>query len=85
LSQKAYSRLLGFGEVTIHRYELGSIQEKAQDLIIRQTEDPEFIKQLYEKNPKVVRLREKSLFEKRLADLLQEKRRYVSSFVFPFS
>ncbi|QPM68153.1 type II TA system antitoxin MqsA family protein [Atribacter laminatus] len=39
LSQKAFSRLLGFGEVTIHRYELGSIQEKTHDLLIRQAED----------------------------------------------
>ena len=54
LSQKAFSQLLGFGEVTIHRYELGSIQEKTHDIIICQAEDVDYIKQRYENNPKVV-------------------------------
>lgn len=73
LSQKAFSRLLGFGEVTIHRYELGSIQEKTHDLLIRQAEDVNFMKLRYEENPKAVRSHEKRAFEKRLADLLQIK------------
>ena len=78
LSQKAFSRLLGFGEVTIHRYEMGSIQEKAQDLLIRQAADPEFMQRRYEENPDAVSSREKGVFEKRLTDLLQEWKQSVS-------
>jgi putative zinc finger/helix-turn-helix YgiT family protein len=84
LSQKAFSRLLGFGEVTIHRYELGSIQEKAQDLIIRQAVDPQFVQRRYEENPGAVNVREKSVFEKRLTDLLQGQTQHPSLPVFPF-
>ena len=79
LSQKAFSRLLGFGEVTIHRYELGSIQEKTHDLLIRQAEDADFIHRRYEENPKAVRSREKRSFEKRLADLLWKKQMNILS------
>lgn len=84
LSQKAFSRLLGFGEVTIHRYELGSIQEKTHDLLIRQAEEVDFIKQRYEENPKAVRSREKKAFEKRLTDLFQKKRPNVLSLEISF-
>jgi putative zinc finger/helix-turn-helix YgiT family protein len=79
LSQKAFSRLLGFGEVTIHRYELGSIQEKNHDLLIRQAEDADFIHRRYEENPKAVRSHEKKSFKKRLADLLQMRQPDVLS------
>ena len=79
LSQKAFSRLIGFGEVTIHRYELGSIQEKTHDLLIRQAEDADFIHRRYEENPKAVKSHEKKAFEKRLADLLPKKQPNVLS------
>ena len=41
LSQKEFAILLGFGEVTITRYESKTIQEKAHDEIIRKAKSPE--------------------------------------------
>lgn len=41
LNQRNFSLLLGFGEVTITRYESKSIQEKAHDIIIRNASNPE--------------------------------------------
>ena len=42
LNQRNFSLLLGFGEVTITRYESKSIQEKAHDTIIRNALDPKW-------------------------------------------
>ncbi len=40
LNQRNFSLLLGFGEVTITRYESKSIQDKAHDAVIRSATDP---------------------------------------------
>lgn len=40
LSQRSLARLLGWGLVTIQRYEQGALQERAHDQILRQLEDP---------------------------------------------
>ena len=40
LNQRNFSLLLGFGEITITRYESKKIQEKAQDIVIRSAADP---------------------------------------------
>ncbi|MCX7667742.1 MAG: type II toxin-antitoxin system MqsA family antitoxin, partial [Atribacterota bacterium] len=60
LSQKSFSRLLGFGEVTIHRYESGSIQDKAHDMIIRKAESPAFMKECYERLEILLQEKEKA-------------------------
>lgn len=72
LTQKSFSRLLGFGEVTIHRYESGSIQDKAHDTVIRNAQNPRFIQELYQKNPQAVSARERKILEKKLETLLSE-------------
>ena len=41
MSQKVFSLLLGLGEITIHRFENGSIQSEAIDSIIRLSSDPD--------------------------------------------
>jgi len=49
LNQRNFSLLLGFGEITITRYESKSIQEKTHDLIIRSASNPElFLKYVKE-------------------------------------
>lgn len=73
LSQKSFSRLLGFGEITIHRYESGSIQDKAHDTIIRNAENPAFMKECYERNPQAVSRGEKKAFEEALKRFLEEE------------
>ena len=41
LSQRTMSRLLGWGDVTLHRYENGAIQEKSYDNWLRLLKQPE--------------------------------------------
>ena len=50
LSQRALSRLLGWGEVTVHRYENGAVQDKAHDTTLRLLEDPANMRRLLETN-----------------------------------
>lgn len=50
LSQRDYSIALGFGEVTITRYETKTVQEKAHDKVIRQSKNPELFLGLLEDN-----------------------------------
>lgn len=50
LNQRNFALLLGFGEVTITRYESKSIQEKAHDDIIRKASDPNTFLEYVEKN-----------------------------------
>jgi len=41
LSQRAFSRLLGFGAVTVHRYESGALPDHAHSNVIKLMQDPE--------------------------------------------
>lgn len=50
LSQKEFAILLGFGEITITRYESKTVQEKAHDEIIRKAKDAEEFYKLALKN-----------------------------------
>jgi len=40
LSQRAFSLVLGWGEITVHRYEAGSVQDAAHDAQLRMAADP---------------------------------------------
>ena len=47
LSQRDFAVALGFGEVTITRYESKTVQDRIQDIVIRQSKNPnEFLKYL---------------------------------------
>ncbi len=46
LGQKAFARLLGWGDVTLARYETGSLQSKSHDTALRLAEDPEHVREL---------------------------------------
>lgn len=50
LTQTAFSKLLGFGEKTIARYENGALQERAQDNLIRLMDDVYIFKKLWFNN-----------------------------------
>ena len=72
LSQRALARLLGWGEITIHRYENGAIQDNAHDKLLRLIEDPQNMQKFFEANrdklPSYLALR----LEKRIASFMQE-------------
>ena len=50
LGQKAFARLLGWGDVTLSRYETGSLQSKSHDATLRAAEDPRYVRRMYQLN-----------------------------------
>ena len=72
LSQRALSRLLGWGEITIHRYEGGAIQDNAHDSTLRLIEDPRNTQKIFEANRGKLPSYRAARLEKMIADFLQE-------------
>ena len=72
LSQRALSRLLGWGEITIHRYENGAIQDNVHDSLLRLIQKPENMQNLFEGNRNKLPPYVASRLEKRIASFLQE-------------
>ncbi|WP_044640820.1 type II TA system antitoxin MqsA family protein [Risungbinella massiliensis] len=54
LNQREFSRLLGFGEITISRYERGSLPTPAQNHIIKESANPAKMRELLELNSQKV-------------------------------
>lgn len=50
LSQSAFSHLLGFGAITLHRYESGSIPTTSHSQLIRMCSDPAHMRRLLDAN-----------------------------------
>lgn len=50
MNQKEFARAIGLGEITIHRYENGSIQTESVDSIIRLSENPDIMYNFLIKN-----------------------------------
>jgi len=48
LSSKPFSKLLGWGELTIYKYEKGALQDDAHDEVLKFINDPENMKMIYE-------------------------------------
>jgi putative zinc finger/helix-turn-helix YgiT family protein len=72
LSQRALARLLGWGEITIHRYESGAIQDKVHDSTLCLIEDPQNMKKLFEANRSKLTSYVAARLEERIAGFLQE-------------
>ena len=72
LSQRALSRLLDWGEITVHRYENGAIQDNVHNNFLRFVEDPQNMRKLFEANRNKLPSYTAARFEKRMANLLQE-------------
>lgn len=54
LSQRALADLLGCGEITIHRYENGGIQDKVHNELLMLISKPENMSEIYEKNKHIL-------------------------------
>lgn len=50
LGQRAFSRLLGWGEITLHRYEHGALQDDSHNNELVLLRDPKTFKVLFERN-----------------------------------
>lgn len=73
LGQRAFSLLLGWGEITLHRYESGSIQDSAHDAQMRMAENPENIRILIEANGDRLTPRQYATVSRRLEDALGQE------------
>lgn len=74
LSQRQLARLLGWGLVTVQRYEKGALQDAAHDLLLRQLEDPEFILRLAASPRADLSVRERGEIQARISQELGESR-----------
>jgi putative zinc finger/helix-turn-helix YgiT family protein len=54
LSQTDFSLLLGFGQITVHRYETGALQDQAHNIILEFIKQPMNFYILYKKNIKLL-------------------------------
>ncbi|MCX6646229.1 MAG: helix-turn-helix domain-containing protein [bacterium] len=68
LTQRSLAALLGWGEITIHRYEKGSIPDEAHNLILKFIEDPVNMQRLFDEhkdrlNPRALKKLEAKLNE----------------------
>lgn len=75
LGQKSFSRLLGFGEITIHLYEKGALPDDTHMEMLKLADNPENIKEIYESNKEAISDSERKVFEKNLQNLLIEKKK----------
>ncbi len=76
LSQRALARLLGWGLITIQRYESGALQDDAHDTVLRQMEDSGFVLDLLNRCEDRLSEREKRIVAKAATD---EKTKKVAS------
>lgn len=69
LTQREYAMVLGVGEVTVHRFEKGSIQTDAVDSMMRLSKDPDNMYFLLLKNRKNIGKELYKSLEKRIKEL----------------
>ena len=80
MSQKEFALSLGVGEVTIHRFENGSIQTEAVDSIIRLSEDPNIMYSLLLKNKDSLDNEYYNIFINRINRMMDLKKHRIADF-----
>jgi putative zinc finger/helix-turn-helix YgiT family protein len=73
LSQRSLSKLLGWGEITIHRYEAGNLQDEVHDEVLKFILKPENLLQIYEKQAYLLPSYVSEALKKRLDELIKEE------------
>lgn len=73
LSQRGLSSLLGWGEVTIHRYEKGSVPDEAHSRILQLLESPENMLSIFERTGDRLPVSTRSALRERLDRLRIEE------------
>jgi putative zinc finger/helix-turn-helix YgiT family protein len=68
LTQRSLAALLGWGEITTHRYEKGALPDEAHNLILKFIEDPVNMQRLFDEhkdrlNPRALKKLEAKLIE----------------------
>jgi putative zinc finger/helix-turn-helix YgiT family protein len=72
LGQKTFAKLLGWGEMTLHRYETGSLQNQSQNTLLELARDPRFIQSQLARNGDALSAQQQADLRARLAELLQD-------------
>ena len=73
LSQRSLAALLSLGEVTIHRYENGSLPDGAQNQLLRFIQDPWKMLELLEQNGHLLPEQAKRKLSARLEEIIREE------------
>lgn len=77
LSQRALSRLLRLGEITIHRYESGSLPSDAHNELLLLIEEPANVKKILDQTGSDLSPTEEERLRKRLDELLIETNKTI--------
>ena len=80
MNQKEFALSIGVGEITIHRFENGSIQTESVDSIIRLSEDPDIMYNLLIKNQANLSDNDFSSFLKKVSALRKLKHHKIADF-----
>lgn len=80
MNQKEFALSIGVGEITIHRFENGSIQTESVDSIIRLSEDPDIMYNLLIKNQANLSDNDFSSFLKKVSALKKLKHHKIADF-----
>lgn len=80
MNQKEFALSIGVGEITIHRFENGSIQTESVDSIIRLSEDPDIMYNLLIKNQANLSDNDFSSFLKKVSALKRLKHHKIADF-----
>lgn len=72
VSQRAFSRILGWGEVTIHRYETGALQDRSHNDALVLLENPENMKTLLENNKNKINKKDYINIKENLKNLMKD-------------
>lgn len=67
LGVRPFSLLLGWGEITLHRYEAGSLQDAAHEVTLRLAENPANLRVLLTSNGHKLTARQRARLESRLS------------------
>jgi len=86
LSPKPFARLLGWGELTVYKYETGALQDDVHDEVFKLIKDPEIMKMLYDSKQGIdITESERQEFESALLKLLREVNPYERVLKLKFS
>lgn len=80
MNQKEFALSIGVGEITIHRFENGSIQTESVDSIIRLSEDPDIMYNLLIKNQTNLSDTDFNCFLKKVSMLKRLKQHKIAKF-----
>jgi putative zinc finger/helix-turn-helix YgiT family protein len=73
LSQRSLGKLLGWGEITIHRYESGNLQDEVHDEVLKLISRPENLLEIYEKQAHLLPNYVSESLRKRIDALIREE------------